>query len=320
MAVYTEISEQELAAFAAAYDIGEVMSCKGIAEGIENSNFAVRTADAAYILTIYEKRVRHQDLPFFLGLMRHLSQRGIACPTPIVGRDGKAWRSVAGKAAALIGFLDGIWLRRPTPEHCARLGETMAHMHLAGADFGLTRANDLAPSGWRPLYEKSAERADEVASGLGAELAGHLEECEAQWPAALPRGVIHADLFPDNVFFLGDRLSGIIDFYFACNDFLAYDIAVALNAWCFEADGSFSATKGARLLDAYRKVRPLDDSEIAALPLLARGAALRFVLTRLYDWLHQIDGALVRPKDPLEFLHRLRFHAGVGDVRAYGLS
>ena len=320
MAVYTEISEDDLAAFAAAYDIGEVVSCKGIAEGIENSNFLVRTADASYILTIYEKRVRPEDLPFFLGLMRHLSQRGIACPTPIAGRDGKAWRSVAGKSAALIGFLDGLWLRRPTPDHCARLGETMARMHLAGADFALARPNALSLSGWRPLFDKCAARADEVAANLAAELAAHLDALEAQWPSTLPDGIIHADLFPDNVFFLGDRLSGIIDFYFACNDFLAYDIAVALNAWCFEADGSFNVTKAARLLAAYREVRPLDDAESAALPLLARGAAMRFLLTRLHDWLHQIDGALVRPKDPLEFLHRLKFHAGVSDARSYGLT
>lgn len=320
MAVYTEISEEDLAAFAAAYDIGEIVSCKGIAEGIENSNFLVRTATTPYILTIYEKRVRSDDLPFFLGLMQHLSQRGIACPTPIAGRDGQVFRLIAGKAAALISFLDGLWLRRPTPGHCASLGETMAHMHLAGGDFGLTRPNELSLSGWRPLFEKCAARAGEVADGLAAELAAHLDELEAHWPPTLPKGVIHADLFPDNIFFLGGRLSGIIDFYFACNDFLAYDIAVALNAWCFEADGSFNGAKATSLLSGYRAVRSLEDAETAALPLLARGAATRFVLTRLYDWLHQVDGALVRPKDPMEFVHRLRFHAGVAGVHAYGLT
>jgi homoserine kinase type II len=320
VAVYTDISEEELATFAAAYDIGDVVSCKGIAEGIENSNFLLRTTEAAYILTIYEKRVQREDLPFFLGLMQHLSARGIACPTPIAGHDGAVHRLIAGKSAALISFLDGIWMRRPTPSHCAQLGETMARMHLAGADFALTRPNALAMPGWRGLFEKCAGRADEVAEGLADELAAHLDTLEARWPSALPHGVIHADLFPDNVFFLGGRLSGIIDFYFACNDVFAYDLAVALNAWCFEADQSFNVTKAGRLIDAYAKVRPMDEAETAALPLLATGAALRFLLTRLYDRLHQVEGALVRPKDPLEFLYRLRFHAGVRDLVAYGLT
>ena len=320
MAVYTEVGDVELAAFVGEYDIGEVVSCKGIAEGVENSNYLLRTTTTTFILTLYEKRVSRDDLPFFLGLMNHLAAKGIDCPTPIHGRDGRTLRQLAGRPAAIISFLDGLWVRRPAPDNCLQLGRAMAKLHKAGRDYDQFRANDLSIDGWRQLTAATASRADEVLDGLRGELGDEFAELEAIWPDDLPAGVIHADLFPDNVFFLRNRLSGLIDFYFACNDFFAYDIAICLNAWCFEPDGSFNITKARLLLSGYNQVRALDPGELAALPVLARGAALRFLLTRLYDLLNRVEGAFVRPKDPLEYLHRLRFHRDVKSPSAYGLD
>jgi homoserine kinase type II len=320
MAVYTEVSDEDLIAFMGEYDIGEAISCKGIAEGIENSNYLLRTEDNTYILTLYEKRVKPGDLPFFLGLMEHLAAAGVTCPTPIKGRDGQALRSLCGRPAALISFLEGMWPRRITAAHCAALGETLAHMHVAGADFALQRGNDLSLPGLRPLLDSCLPHANQFLPGLADELDCELAHLEATWPRDLPSGVIHGDLFPDNVFFRGERLSGLIDFYFACNDFLAYDIAVCLNAWCFEVDRSFNATNARRLLTSYGKVRDLSSEEMAALPLLARGSALRFLLTRLYDWVNTPPDALVTRKDPLEYLAKLRFHRHVRGPGAYGLE
>ncbi len=320
MAVYTEVSNDELAAFVGDYDIGEVISCKGIAEGVENSNFMLQTTAGTFILTLYEKRVSPDDLPFFLGLMDHLAAKGIACPTPIHARDGQALRKVAGRPAAIISYLDGLWVRRPTPNHCLQLGIAIAKLHQAGMDFDQTRANDLSIEGWRGLYSAIEARADEVLDGLHEELEGALSDLEKNWPRELLAGVIHADLFPDNVFYLGNRLSGLIDFYFACNDSFAYDIVICLNAWCFEADGSFNVTKARQLLSGYNQVRTLGSDELSAMPMLAQGAALRFLLTRLYDLLNHVEGALVRPKDPLEYLQRLRFHRGVSSPAEYGLG
>ncbi|MBI3709297.1 MAG: homoserine kinase [Proteobacteria bacterium] len=319
MAVYTEVGDEELEKFVAAYDLGQVVACKGIAEGVENSNYLLQTDHSTYILTLYEKRVAKADLPFFLGLMEHLARHGIACPTPIKGRDGKALRDLAGRPAAIISFLQGMWPRRALPHHCREVGIALARMHLAGESFELKRANALSVAGWRTLFDGCRARADEVRKGLGDEIAKELEIIAAHWPKELPAGVIHADLFPDNVFFLGDRLSGMIDFYFACNDFLAYDLAVCLNAWCFEPDNAFNATKARALLRGYNEGRKVLAEEMAALPLLARGSALRFLLTRLYDWLNHPPGAFVKPKDPMEYLKKLRFHRSVKGAGAYGL-
>jgi homoserine kinase type II len=320
MAVYTDVSDDELRAFAALYDIGEVLSCKGIAEGVENSNFLVTTERGNFILTLYEKRVAPRELPFFIALMEHLARHGVACPTPVAGRDGIALRELCGRPAAIVTFLAGMWPRRIMPFHCAALGRALAMLHSAGASFGMTRQNDLAVEGWRRLFESCRTRAAEVQPGLAEELAAELALLETMWPRDLPVGVIHADLFPDNVFFRDRELSGLIDFYFACTDFLAYDLAICLNAWCFEADGSLNVTKARLLLDGYRRERPLAPSELAALPVLARGSALRFLLTRLFDWLNQPVGALVRPKDPLEYLRKLRFHRTITGPGGYGLD
>jgi homoserine kinase type II len=319
VAVYTDFSDEELAAFMAGYDLGEVLSLKGIAEGVENSNYLLVTEKGPFILTLYEKRVDPDDLPFFLGLMEHLSAKGITCPLPVHGRNGKALGQLAGRPAAIVTFLQGMWVRRPKAFHCAAVGKSLARLHLAGDGFALKRRNALSVEGWRPLFEMCAGRADEVLKGLGAEIAADLSYLEKHWPRDLPGGVIHADLFPDNVFFRGEELSGLIDFYFACNDMFAYDLGIALNAWCFEPDVSLNVTKAKALLAGYASVRPLTAAETAALPLLARGSALRFLLTRLYDWLTVPEGALVVPKNPLEYYKKVRFHRGVADAADYGL-
>ncbi len=320
MAVYTEIDDEDLREFIAEYDIGTVTGLKGIAEGVENTNYLLQTDRGSYILTIYEKRVDPKDLPFFLGLLDHLSQRGVPCPPTIHGRDGHALRQISGKPAAVQTFLQGIWPKRPQAVHCGEVGAALARMHLAGLDYPQSRPNALSVSGWGELVAATAERADEVAAGLGAEISAEYEELLHNWPNDLPTGVIHADLFPDNVFFMDDKLTGLIDFYFACTDALAYDLAICLNAWCFERGAEFNITKARRLLSAYRDVRDVSDAELTALPLLARGSALRFLLTRLYDWLNQVDGAMVKPKDPLEYLHKMRFHRRIDGPGAYGLD
>lgn len=326
MAVYTDVSDDDLRDFVAQYDIGDVVSYKGIAEGVENSNYLLQTQRAedmppeSYILTLYEKRVQREDLPFFLGLMEHLAGHGFSCPLPIAGRDGDALRELSGRPAAIVTFLSGMWPRRIMPFHCAGVGEALARMHLAGGDFPLQRANALSIEGWARLVEATRERAGEVHPTLAEEIEKEFAFLSWNWPADLPTGVIHADLFPDNVFFLGRNFSGFIDFYFACNDLLVYDLAICLNAWCFENDGSFNVTKARTMLRHYTAVRPCSAAELQALPLLCRGSALRFLLTRLYDWLNHDDSALVRPKDPLEYLDRLRFHQGVDGLGDYGLD
>jgi homoserine kinase type II len=320
MAVYTAIDATSLDAFLAAYDIGPAVQLDGIAQGVENSNYVLLTERGQFILTLYERRVEPADLPFFLGLMDHLAARGVPCPTPVHGRDGAALRSLCGRPAAVVSFLDGVSPRRVQAGHCAALGKALARLHLAGAGFPMARPNTLSVAGWRPLFEGCRAGADDLLPGLEEEIERELAAIERAWPADLPRGVIHADLFPDNVFFQGDRLTGIIDFYFACVDIIAYDLAICLNAWCFEPDRAFNITKARQMLAAYRAQRAFTPRELDALPLLARGAALRFLLTRLFDWQNRVEGALVKPKDPLEYLDKLRFHRGVSGPGAYGLD
>ncbi len=320
MAVYTDITEDELKQFLGQYEVGELTSYKGIAEGVENSNFLLHTTKDPLILTLYEKRVEKSDLPFFLGLMQHLADKGLSCPLPLPRKDGELLGELSGRPAALISFLEGMWLRKPEAKHCREVGKALAAMHLAGEGFDLRRPNALSLEGWKVLWEKSEARADEVENGLKGEIDPEIAFLAANWPGDLPSGVIHADLFQDNVFFLGDELSGLIDFYFACNDLLAYDVSICLNAWCFEKDGSYNVTKGKALLEGYQSVRPMSEAELDAMPILARGSALRFFLTRLYDWLTTPEGALVVKKDPLEYLRKLRFHRSIGSVAEYGLA
>lgn len=320
MAVYTDITEDDLRNFLIQYNVGTLTSYKGIAEGVENSNFLLHTTKDPLILTLYEKRVEKNDLPFFLGLMQHLAAKGLSCPLPLPRKDGELLGELSGRPAALISFLEGMWLRKPEAKHCREVGKALAAMHLAGEGFEIERPNALSVEGWKVLWDKSEARADEVEKGLRQEIRPEIDYLAAHWPKDLPAGVIHADLFQDNVFFLGDELSGLIDFYFACNDLLAYDVSICLNAWCFEKDGAYNVTKGKALLEGYQSVRPLSAEELDALPLLARGSALRFFLTRLYDWLTTPEGALVVKKDPLEYLRKLRFHRSISHVAEYGLA
>jgi homoserine kinase type II len=319
MAVYTEVSDEALAAFLDEYDIGAMVAFRGIAEGVENSNFSLRTTGGDFILTLYEKRVNPAELPWFLGLMEHLAGQGIVCPQPVRARDGQALRQLSGRHAAITTFLPGVWPRRVRPEHCGPVGAALAALHVAGSGYAAARPNALGPSGWSPLLNRSIGGADQVQPGLACELPGALGRILANWPQGLPVGHIHADLFPDNVFFLDGKLSGLIDFYFAATDILAYDIAICLNAWCFEQDLSFNVTKARAMLAAYEAIRPLSAAERAALPVLCQGAAIRFALTRLFDWINTPPGAMVTRKDPLEYVRRLRFHMAAKDEHAYGI-
>jgi homoserine kinase type II len=318
MAVYTEVSDDDLSAFLAGYGVGTLLSYKGIAEGVENTNYLVHTSSGTYILTLYEKRVDPKDLPFFLGLMEHLFAGGVTCPLPVRDRQGRVLNTLGGRHAALVTFLDGVWPRHPKAQHCAETGKALARMHLGGEAFDIRRANALGPAGWRPLFEKFESRADEILPGLAKLIAAELGYLETNWPRDLPQGIIHADLFPDNVFFVGDRLSGLIDFYFACNDALAYDLAICLNAWCFEPDFAFNVTKGRAMLKGYESIRPLSPHEKSVIPVLARGGAMRFLLTRSFDWLNTPKDALVARKDPFDYVRRLRFHQSATSLADYG--
>ena len=320
MAVYTQVSAEALEAFLAAYDVGEAVSFKGIAEGVENSNFFLHAGAGRFILTLYEKRVEARDVPFFLALMRHLADAGFPCPAPVADRSGKVQAVLEGRPAALLQFLDGVSVHRPAALHCRQVGGILARLHVQSAGFGMKRANRLGLAAWRGLLATCEARLDAWPHDMRAELRAGLDALEQGWPQGLPQGIVHADLFPDNVLFRSGRLAGVIDFYFACQDALAYDIAVCINAWCFAADGAFAPASARALLDGYGAERRLSAREFEALPVLCRGAAMRFLLTRLHDWLYPVDGSLVSPKDPGEYLAKLRFHAGVTDARNYGLQ
>ena len=319
MAVYTEVTDEALRAFLSDYALGALLAFRGIAEGVENSNYALKTERGDFILTLYEKRVDPGELPYFLGLMRHLAGRGLDCPQPVAGRDGEALRSLAGRPAAICTFLPGVWPRRIRPSHCEPLGEALGALHLAGEGFAARRPNGLGPAAWGPLLDRCRPDAD---AALVAELDAALAAILRDWPGALPTGQIHADLFPDNVFFLEEgrrpRVSGLIDFYFACTDLLAYDVAVCLNAWCFEEARSFNVTKARSLIRGYESRRPMSRAERAALPVLCQGAAIRFLLTRLFDWVNTPAGAMVTRKDPMEYLHKLRFFQNAPSAEAIG--
>jgi homoserine kinase type II len=324
MAVYTQLDDKALAELVTAFDLGKLVSCKGIAEGVSNSNWLIDTVkddvSSRFILTMYEQRTEIGDLPFFLGLMDHLAERGCPVPRTIHDTDGQAYRLLGGKALALIEFLPGVSMTRPVPAQARAVGAALAQVHLAVADFAATRANGMGPDEWQRL---AAACGDDGLASISTELADlvnrELPAVIAQWPQDLPRSVIHADLFPDNVLMLGDQVSGLIDFYFACTDTTAYDVAVTHAAWCFDADGShFDPALSAALLEGYESVRPLTAAERAALPLLARGAAIRFTMTRAYDWLNTPAGALVTRKDPMAFARRLAFYADPANAGVFG--
>ena len=318
MAVYTDITDEELAKLLADFDLGEALSLKGVAEGVENSNFLLETQAGRYFLTIYEKRVKADELPFFLGLMRWLAEHGYPSATPIADRAGDLLKTVRGKPCAIVSFLSGLSVRRPTVAHCREAGRGLAELHLAVQGFPMARANDLGQAAWAPMFAGLGAQAEALKPGLARVIEADLASIAERWPTDLPAGVIHADFFPDNVFFTAGRFAGAIDFYFACNDAFAYDVAIALNAWCFEPDGSFNITAARAMVAGYEAVRPLSDAERAALPVLAHGAAMRFFLTRLHDWTATPEGALVRPKDPLEYERKLAVHRAAPDLVLFG--
>ena len=306
MAVYTDVSDAQLRSFLERYDLGTLISFKGIAEGVENSNFLLVTASGTYILTLYEKRVATGDLPFFVGLMDHLAGRGFPCPRPVRDRHGDALGTLNDRAACIVTFLEGTWSRDASFDRLEQVGAAAAQLHEAALDFGLERPNALDLDGWPALVASASARADSVEPGLRELIETEMEFQARNAPQDLPRGVVHADLFPDNVFFVDERFSGVIDFYFSCNDALAWEVAILLNAWCFDEDASWSAAKAGAILRGYESVRALDEAEREAMPVLCRGAALRFLLTRLNDWLDVPRDALVRPHDPVPFAQRLR--------------
>lgn len=313
MAVYTDIDDDELATLLAAFDLGAAVSCKGIAEGVQNSNFLVETAAGRFILTIFEGRVEAADLPFFLGLMRHLALAGFPTAEPMADREGRLLQQVRGKPAALVGFLPGLSVRRPSAAHCREAGAGLAWLHEAGRGFSGERFNVLGHERWAQMFAPLTEAADRLKPGLAATIEADIKALAAWWPKDLAQGVIHADFFPDNVFFSGGKFAGAIDFYFAAQDALAYDVAIALNAWCFEPDGSFNLTSARAFVAGYQSRRALSAAEKDALPMLMHGAAMRFFLTRLADWGATPAGALVKPHNPLEYERKLAVHrAGLG--------
>jgi homoserine kinase type II len=318
MAVYTDISDEELVTLLADYDLGAPVAFKGIAEGVENSNFMLETTTGRYFLTVYEKRVREEDLPFFLGLLSWLADHDYPCARPIPTKAGQTLTRVRGKPAAIVDFMPGLSVRRPSVAHCREAGEGLARLHLAAEGFPGTRANDLGQAAWAPMFSRLHVDAEGLKPGLAAVIEADLAKLAAGWPKGLPTGIVHADYFPDNVFFQGGKFAGAIDYYFACVDAQAYDIAVALNAWCFEADGSFNITAARAMVSGYERHRPLSRAERSALPILAHGAAMRFFLTRLADWGATPAGALVRPKDPLEYERKLAVHRASPDLVLFG--
>lgn len=318
MAVYTDIDDATLENLLDEYDLGPPVAFKGIAEGVENSNFLLETPNGRYILTVFEKRAKKEDLPFFMGMMGHLASKGFPAPLPVPAKDGNPLRTVHGKPAVICTFLKGMSPRRPDVDQCRAMGQGLASLHASLADFRMRRPNDLSVASWPTLWAGREAQADALSPGLASQVAGDLADLQANWPRHLPGGAIHADLFPDNTFFLDGKLSGVIDFYFACTDFLAYDIAVCLNAWAFERRGEYNLTKGRALISGYESIRRLEPRERAALPILARGAAMRFFLTRLVDLAATPKDALVKPHNPLDYAERLGFHRQAVSPEDYG--
>ena len=334
MAVYTQLGAEALARLIDAFDVGTLVSAKGIAEGVSNSNWLIDTSgregcatqtgtQTRFILTMYESRTEVADLPFFLGLLDHLADKGNPVPRTIHDRQGASYRMIdtanGPRAVALIEFLPGVSVSTPTPDQAHAVGRALAGLHLAVADFPQTRANTMSLAAWGTLLaDCGAAGLAAIDPTLGARVAGELAFLRANWPAGLPTSVIHADLFPDNVLMLGHRVTGLIDFYFACADITAYDVAVTHAAWCFSADGRvFDPDISTALLAGYEAVRPLSAAERASLPVLARGAAMRFLATRAYDWINTPPDALVTPKDPMAFARRLAFYADGANAQVF---
>ena len=320
MAVYTKLSKIELNEFFTKYDLGKLLKYEGIKEGIENTNYFIQTEKGKYILTLYEKRVEEKDLPFFIGLMKNLYDKKFPSPKPIINKNGSYISDILKKKAAVVSFLDGRAKKILSPDDCCEVGISTAKMHLITKNLSGKRENKLSVNSWRMLFNKVKNECSKIHTNLPNVIEKNLTEVEEKWPKDIPSGIIHADLFSDNIFFKSNKLSGIIDYYFACNDYYAFEVAICLNALCFEGDNanlSFNVTKAKRFIDGYSSVRKLLDEEKNSLKVLCQGAAIRFLLTRVFDFLNLSEGALVKIKDPLEYLKRLEFHDNVKDYQDY---
>ncbi|MBL0319590.1 MAG: homoserine kinase [Alphaproteobacteria bacterium] len=308
MAVYTRLSRNDITQFLAQYTLGELREFHPIQEGIENTNYLIITSEGKFILTLFENRVNEKDIPFFIELKKYLASCGIACPKPMIDQDGRLFSVLANKPAVIVSFLHGRGVEHIEGFHLPALGEQLANMHNAVEGFHQTRQNDLSIKGWQQLFDKMATKLNLVDPALESMINKELDFLNVSWDFDIPRGVIHADLFPDNVFFEDETLTGVIDFYFACTDYFAYDLAICINAWCFDPAWNFKPNFAASLVKAYHRQRPLSETEISALSVLLRGAAIRFLLTRSYDFINQVPGALVKVKNPHEYSTKLAFH------------
>ena len=320
MAVYTKLSDNNLKDFFLKYDLGKLLSYKGIQEGIENTNYFIETDKGKFILTLYEKRIEEKDLPFFMGLMKNLFEANFPSPEPIINKNGNYITEIAEKKAAVVSFLDGTAKKNLSPNNCREVGIQTAKLHLITKNLAGRRKNKLSINSWRKIYEKVEKDCLKIHPNLSKIITKNLDEIENDWPKNIPLGIIHADLFPDNIFFKGDKLTGIIDFYFSCYDFYAFEIAICLNALCFEGKNenlSFNVTKAKKFIDGYSSIKEITEEEKKSLKTLCQGAAMRFLLTRVFDYLNLTDGALVKIKDPIEYLKRLEFHNGVTNYQDY---
>jgi homoserine kinase type II len=320
MAVYTKLSKLNLKKFFLKYDLGNLLSYEEIKEGIENTNYFIKTEKGKFILTLYEKRVEEKDLPFFIGLMKNLYDKKFPCPKPIINKNGNYISEISGKKAAVISFLNGTSKKKLTPLDCYEVGYKTAELHLITKNLTLKRKNKLSINSWRDIYNNVKKDCSKIHPNLSKIIERNLNQIEKNWPKNIPSGIIHADLFPDNIFFKDKKLSGIIDYYFSCHDFYAFEIAICLNALCFEGQNenlSFNVTKAKKFIDGYSQKRILTINEKKNLKILCQGAAIRFLLTRVFDYLNLTKGALVEIKDPIEYLKRLEFHDSVKDYKDY---
>ena len=320
MAVYTKLSEDQLKEFFSKYDLGKLLNYKEIKEGIENTNYFIETEKGKFILTVYEKRVEEKDLPFFIGLMKNLFDKNFHSPEPIINKNGNYITEISGKKAAIISFLDGSAKKKLNPDDCYEIGINTAKLHLITKNLKIKRENKLSVNSWKKIYNKVKNDCSKIHPDLTKVIEKNLNEIEKNWPKNIPSGIIHADLFPDNIFFKDNKVSGIIDYYFSCHDFYAFEIAICLNALCFEGINenlSFNVTKAKKFIDGYSNFRKLEETEKKSLKILCQGAAMRFLLTRVFDYLNLTEGALVKIKDPIEYLKRLEFHNSVKNFEDY---
>jgi homoserine kinase type II len=317
MAVYTKLEHQEVRQFLEQYNINNFKDYKGITEGVENTNYLIKTSEQDYILTIYEKRVDENDLPFFIKLLSYLSENKFPCPKPIANKNNEKINRIKNKNAALVTFLNGQSKNKITSEECFEIGKITAQLHEITKKFDINRKNNLSIENWESIFEKTIKHKIDLDESIIKKTKNYLNFLKDKWPKNLPQGIIHADLFPDNIFFTNNKVSGIIDFYFACNDFFAYEIAICINSLCFDNNSTFNMTKAKNLIDGYTSIRTLSEDEKKYLPILSMGAAMRFFLTRLYDFYHTDNKADVKIKDPFEYLKKIEFHSTIKNFNEY---